>query len=76
MTFRLRTKAERNRVNARWFWLQNTGFSPQGLRVKYATFRCHRGRLKQETVTVQPIKGHFKKANGARDIEEDMHSGA
>lgn len=25
---------------------------------------------------MQPIKGHFKKANSARDIEEDMHSGA
>lgn len=51
-------------------------FSPQGLRVKKVTFRYHRGWLKQETVTVLPIKGHFKKANSARDIEEDMHSGA
>lgn len=33
-------------------------------------------QLKQETVTVQPIKGHFIKAKCARDIEEDMHSGA
>lgn len=39
--------------------LPNTRISSLGLRVKWATFRYHRGQLKQETVTVQPIKGHF-----------------
>lgn len=56
--------------------LPNAWLSPLGLRVKLATFRYHRGQLKQETVTVQPIKGRFKKASSARDIEEDMHSEA
>lgn len=48
-------------VSSRWLKLANTRFSPRGLEVKQATFRFHRGELKQETVTVQPIKGHFKK---------------
>lgn len=51
-------------------------FTPSVGGVKQATFRYHRGQFNQETVTVQPIKGHFKEANSARDIEEDMHSGA
>lgn len=64
-------------VSSRWLKLANTRFSPRGLEVKQATFRFHRGELKQETVTVQPIKGHFKKkANSGGHIKEDMHSEA
>lgn len=29
-------------------------------RVSWATFRFHRGPWSQETVTVEPIKGHFE----------------
>lgn len=36
----------------------------------------NRGELKSNTVTRQPIKGHFMKANSARDNGKDMHSGA
>lgn len=55
---------------------QMLDFYPRGLQVKLPTFRYHRGQLKQETVTVEPIKSQFLKANSARNYKEDMHNEA